>query len=181
VAPVPGMARAAITNGVTWSRGQRRGYAYRAPAGSRHTQCRLRYGRRTASGQHADVWRRRVDHLGVTRARKYLAPHDGYGARARFEGDGTIFAVFSRLAEAVELCLSDEEDHETRRRLEPDEGYVWRAQVGGVGRGARYGFRVRGAWDPGAGARCKPAKLASRPVCSRRRRNREPRPLAPGR
>ena len=29
----------------------------------------------------------------------------------------------------------------------------------GIGHGARYGFRVHGPWDPGAGLRCNPAKL----------------------
>ncbi len=70
---------------------------------------------------------------------------------ARIDGNGTSFAVFSSVAEAVELCLFDDEGQETRRALEADEGYVWRAQVDGVGHGARYGFRVHGAWDPGAG------------------------------
>ena len=33
---------------------------------------------------------------------------------------------------------------QTRRAVEVDEGYVWRAHVDGVGHGARYGFRVHG-------------------------------------
>ena len=78
---------------------------------------------------------------------------------ARTDSDGTSFAVFSSVAQAVELCLFDDEGQETRRALEADEGYVWRAHVDGVGHGARYGFRVHGAWDPDAGARCNPAKL----------------------
>jgi isoamylase len=78
---------------------------------------------------------------------------------ARIDGDATSFAVFSSVAEAVDLCLFDEEGRETRRALVADEGYVWQASVDGVGHGARYGFRVHGAWDPGAGTRCNPAKL----------------------
>jgi pullulanase/glycogen debranching enzyme len=58
---------------------------------------------------------------------------------------------------------------------------VWRARVDGVGQGARYGFRVHGAWDPGAGARCNPAKLSSRPARARRHRRRELGCLASGR
>jgi isoamylase len=78
---------------------------------------------------------------------------------AHQDGRGVSFAVFSSVADAVELCLFDGDGSETRRPLEPDEGYVWRGHVGGIGHGARYGFRVHGPWDPGAGVRCNPAKL----------------------
>ena len=63
------------------------------------------------------------------------------------------------MADAVELCLFDEQGGETRRPLELDEGYIWRGHVAGLGHGARYGFRVHGPWDPSAGVRCNPAKL----------------------
>jgi len=78
---------------------------------------------------------------------------------AHVDGDGTSFAVFSSVAEAVELCLFDEQGAETRLALELDEGYVWRGRALGVGHGAQYGFRVHGPWDPGAGLRCNPDKL----------------------
>jgi isoamylase len=73
--------------------------------------------------------------------------------------DGADFAVFSSVAEAVDLCLFDEQGQETRQPLTADEGYVWRGHVAGVGHGVRYGFRVHGPWDPAAGLRCNPAKL----------------------
>ena len=78
---------------------------------------------------------------------------------ARIDGDGTSFALFSSVAEGVELCMVDEESRDTRRAFEADEKYVWRAHVDGVGHRARYGFRVHGAWATGAGVRCNPAKL----------------------
>ena len=78
---------------------------------------------------------------------------------ARVEGDGVTFAVFSSVADAVEVCLFDESGQETRRALDSDEGYIWRGEVQGIGHGARYGFRVHGPWDPGSGRRCNPAKL----------------------
>lgn len=78
---------------------------------------------------------------------------------ARVEGDGVTFAVFSSVADAVEVCLFDESGQETRRALDSDEGYIWRGDVPGIGHGARYGFRVHGPWDPGLGRRCNPAKL----------------------
>ena len=56
--------------------------------------------------------------------------------------------MLSSVAEGAELlCRFDEESRETRRVLEADEGYVWRAHVDGVGHGAGYGFRV--AWRVG--------------------------------
>src|ERR1700733_12108986 len=78
---------------------------------------------------------------------------------AHVDPRGASFAVFSSVATAVELCLFDDRGAEHRQALEPDEGYVWRCRVDGLGHGARYGFRVHGPWDPGAGLRCNPAKL----------------------
>ena len=75
------------------------------------------------------------------------------------DDDGVSFAVFSSLAEAVELCLFDDGGAETRRPLDLDEGYVWRGRVDGLGSATRYGYRVHGAYDPSSGARCNPAKL----------------------
>ena len=78
---------------------------------------------------------------------------------AHVDADGVGFAVFSGVADAIELCLFDEQGQETRRPLEQDEGYLWRGHVAGLGHGVRYGFRVHGPWDPSAGVRCNPAKL----------------------
>ena len=71
---------------------------------------------------------------------------------AQVDGSATSFAVFSSVADAVDLCLFDELGAEHRRPLEVDEGFVWRGTVDGVGHGARYGFRVHGPWNPAAGA-----------------------------
>jgi isoamylase len=78
---------------------------------------------------------------------------------ARADADGTDFAVFSSVADGVDLCLFDDDGAENRRPLEADTGYVWRGRVDGLAPGARYGFRVHGPWDPAHGARCNPAKL----------------------
>ena len=78
---------------------------------------------------------------------------------AHADAGGVSFAVFSSVADAVELCLIGDAGEETRLPLEVDDGYVWRGHVEGIGHGARYGFRVHGSWDPGAGIRCNPAKL----------------------
>ena len=78
---------------------------------------------------------------------------------AHYDGSGASFALFSSLAEAVELCLFDDSGAETRLSLDQGEGFVWQGYLPGVAPGQRYGFRVHGPWDPAAGARCNPAKL----------------------
>jgi isoamylase len=75
------------------------------------------------------------------------------------EGDGVRFAVFSSVADGVDVCVFDEGGRETRHPLELGEGGIWHGHVPGAGHGTRYGFRVHGPWDPGAGLRCNAAKL----------------------
>ena len=76
-----------------------------------------------------------------------------------WDGDGTNFSLFSENAEQVELCLYDDEDREERVPVEQQTAHVWHAYLPGVGPGQRYGYRVRGRWDPGSGHRFNPAKL----------------------
>ena len=78
---------------------------------------------------------------------------------AHADGDGTSFAVFSRVAERVELCLFDETGRETRVDLPERTGYTWHGYLPGIGAGQRYGYRVHGPWDPARGMRCNPHKL----------------------
>src|SRR5262249_39135162 len=78
---------------------------------------------------------------------------------AHADAQGADFAVFSSVAEGVELCLFDADGNETRQPLDADTGYVWRGRVDGLKAGSLYGFRVHGPWDPGHGARCNSAKL----------------------
>ncbi|HTT27298.1 MAG TPA: glycogen debranching protein GlgX [Solirubrobacteraceae bacterium] len=85
------------------------------------------------------------------------APHARLGAH--HNGAGTTFALYSSVADLVQVCLYDEAGRETTFDLESDEGYVWNGYLPGVGPGHRYGFRVHGPWDPSSGARCNPAKL----------------------
>ena len=72
---------------------------------------------------------------------------------AHADGAGVDFAVFSSVADAVDLCLFDAAGNEERRPLEQAEGYVWTGRVEGAGHGQRYGYRVHGP------APCNPAKL----------------------
>ncbi|MFB6889339.1 glycogen debranching protein GlgX [Kitasatospora sp. NPDC056327] len=72
---------------------------------------------------------------------------------------GTNFALRAAGAEAVDLCLFDEDGHETRLRLTEQDGDTWHGFVPGILPGTRYGYRVHGRWDPWTGARWNPAKL----------------------
>jgi glycogen operon protein len=82
-----------------------------------------------------------------------------YPLGATFDGTGVNFALFSEVAERVELCLIDDAGKETRVDLPEVDGFVWHAFLPGVQPGQRYGYRVHGPYDPAQGHRCNPAKL----------------------
>src|SRR5580692_11301902 len=90
-------------------------------------------------------------------------PGTPYPLGATWDGTGTNFALFSEVAEQVDLCLlSGEQDAqltETRTPLTEVDGFVWHCYLPDVGPGQRYGYRVHGPYDPGRGQRCNPAKL----------------------
>ena len=86
-------------------------------------------------------------------------PGTPYPLGATFDGAGVNFAVFSELAERVELSLFDDNDAETRVDLPESTGFVWHGYLPGLRAGQRYGFRVHGPWDPAEGSRCLPSKL----------------------
>ncbi|MVA75160.1 glycogen debranching protein GlgX [Auraticoccus sp. F435] len=82
-----------------------------------------------------------------------------YPLGATFDGTGTNFALFSEVAERVELCLIADDLTETRIEVNEVDGYVWHCYLPGVQPGQRYGYRVHGPHDPARGLRCNPAKL----------------------
>ncbi|MBO0776160.1 MAG: glycogen debranching enzyme, partial [Actinobacteria bacterium] len=86
-------------------------------------------------------------------------PGSSYPLGATYDGAGTNFALFSEVAEQVDLCLSGEDGTETRVPLREVDGFVWHGYLPGIGPGQRYGYRVHGPYDPAAGHRCNPAKL----------------------
>lgn len=86
-------------------------------------------------------------------------PGSSYPLGSTFDGAGTNFALFSGVAEKVELCLIDDDGAETRIPLEEVDNHVWHAYLPGVSPGQRYGYRVHGPWDPHNGKRCDPNKL----------------------
>ena len=93
-------------------------------------------------------------------------PGRPYPLGATYDGAGTNFALFSEVAERVELCLIDDASARSKRsvvetRIEMTEvdGFVWHTYLPGLQPGQRYGFRVHGPHDPATGHRCNPAKL----------------------
>jgi glycogen operon protein len=93
----------------------------------------------------------------------HIWPGSAYPLGASFDGGGTNFAVFSEVAERIELCLFDDaparKGAETRVDLPERNGLVWHGYLPRIGPGQRYGYRVHGHCEPQAGLRCNPAKL----------------------
>jgi glycogen operon protein len=86
-------------------------------------------------------------------------PGTPYPLGATYDGSGTNFAIFSEIAERVELCLFGPTGSETRYVLPEVDGFVWHAFLPGIEPGQRYGYRVYGPNDPKRGHRCNPNKL----------------------
>ncbi|HSP39175.1 MAG TPA: glycogen debranching protein GlgX [Frankiaceae bacterium] len=95
-------------------------------------------------------------------------PGSPYPLGATYDGSGTNFALFSEVAESVELCLlgdgpyqddMDAPQAETRVPLHEVDAFVWHAYLPNIGPGQRYGYRVTGPYEPAQGLRCNPAKL----------------------
>ncbi|MGE0652212.1 MAG: glycogen debranching enzyme GlgX, partial [Alphaproteobacteria bacterium] len=89
----------------------------------------------------------------MTAAPPLGAVPDGRGA--------TTFALFSREAEKVELCLFDESGRREERRhvLTERTGDVWHVDLPGIRPGQLYGYRVYGPHAPEQGLRFNHHKL----------------------
>lgn len=86
-------------------------------------------------------------------------PGDAYPLGSTYDGAGTNFAIFSEVAEKIELCIIDRDENETRIELTEVDAQVWHCYLPGVTPGTRYGYRVYGPYDPANGLRCDPNKL----------------------
>ncbi|WP_099288499.1 glycogen debranching protein GlgX [Mycobacterium persicum] len=86
-------------------------------------------------------------------------PGRAYPLGATYDGAGTNFALFSEVAQRVELCLFDADGTETRITLPEVDAFVWHAYLPTIEPGQRYGYRVHGPYNPRAGHRCNPSKL----------------------
>jgi isoamylase len=93
----------------------------------------------------------------VTRPESW--PGTAYPLGATYDGSGTNFAIFSGVADKVELCLFDSAGVEQRVELPEVDGLVWHGFIPSIEPGQSYGYRVYGPNDPANGHRCNPNKL----------------------
>ncbi len=90
-----------------------------------------------------------------------ILPGRAYPLGATYNGNGTNFALFSRNAEKVELCLFDSKGKTETHRIELVEytDEVWHCFIEGVKPGQLYGYRVYGKYAPEEGHRFNGNKL----------------------
>jgi glycogen operon protein len=82
--------------------------------------------------------------------------------------DGTNFALYSSIADRVELCLLDDAGETTSKFDLPEcSDSVWHGYLPECAPGQRYGFRVHGPYDPARGLRCNPSNLLIDPYARR--------------
>ncbi|KXB50562.1 glycogen debranching enzyme GlgX [Corynebacterium kroppenstedtii] len=86
-------------------------------------------------------------------------PGNSYPLGSTYDGSGTNFALFSEVADKVELCLIDSDGAETRIDMREVDAHIWHCYLPGIIPGQRYGYRVHGPWDPHQGLRCDPSKI----------------------
>jgi len=86
-------------------------------------------------------------------------PGSPFPLGATWDGEGTNFALFAPAAETVDLCLFDDDGHESRVELDEVTYHIWHAYLPRVGPRQRYGFRVDGPYDASRGLRWNPSKL----------------------
>jgi glycogen operon protein len=86
-------------------------------------------------------------------------PGRPYPLGATYDGSGTNFALFSEVAQQVDLALIGDDGSEQLVQLTEVDGFVWHAYLPSVQPGQRYGYRVHGPYDTAKGLRCNPSKL----------------------
>jgi glycogen operon protein len=90
-----------------------------------------------------------------------LWPGSPYPLGATWDGEGVNFAIYSRNAEKVELCLFDESGKRELQRVALRErtDFVWHGYLPQARPGQLYGYRVHGPYNPEKGHRFNPHKL----------------------
>jgi isoamylase len=87
---------------------------------------------------------------------------------ATLDPDGVNFAIYSRGATAVTLCLFNKAGVEEQRiPLLERQGHVWHGYFSGMEKGQQYGFRVDGPYLPHQGQRFNHNKLLIDPYAKR--------------
>jgi glycogen operon protein len=91
----------------------------------------------------------------------HIYPGKSYPLGAKYDGEGTNFAVFSANASAIEVCLfSPDGKEEVERLVLPNRvDDVWCGYIPGVRPGDLYGLRAHGPFSPHMGHRFNPKKL----------------------
>jgi glycogen operon protein len=86
-------------------------------------------------------------------------PGQPFPLGAHWDGEGVNFAVWSRTATAVDVCLFDDAGRARVVALDEQTFHVWHGYLPGVGPGQRYGLRVDGPYRPEQGCVHNRAKL----------------------
>lgn len=86
-------------------------------------------------------------------------PGKPYPLGATWDGEGVNFALYANYATAVELCLFDENNQETKIEVTERTHYIWHVYLPEVSYGQFYGYRVHGPYEPQNGMRFNPNKL----------------------
>ena len=84
-----------------------------------------------------------------------------YPLGATWDGSGVNFALFSKHAERVELCLFDPKGRRELERMELRDrtDFIWHCYLPEARPGQLYGYRVFGPHEPDRGHRFDPAKM----------------------
>jgi len=91
-----------------------------------------------------------------------------YPLGANFDGNGVNFALFSKNATRVQLCLFDHDgQNEKRIDLPRYTDEVWHGYIKGLSWGQRYAYRVYGPYEPEKGLRFNPNKLLLDPYAKK--------------
>jgi glycogen operon protein len=91
-----------------------------------------------------------------------LRPGKPYPLGATWDGQGVNFALYSRHATRVELCLFDEANgaaETVRIRMPEQTQETWHVYIPHLAPGQLYGYRVHGPYAPERGLRFNPHKL----------------------
>src|SRR5258708_19703084 len=91
-------------------------------------------------------------------------PGQPYPLGATYDGSGTNFAVFSGMAESMELCLFDDSGAETRLALDNVTAECFHGYFPNVGPGQRYGLRQTFPYGPTNATCCTPTYLIPQPT-----------------
>ena len=91
-----------------------------------------------------------------------------YPLGANYDGNGVNFALFSKNATRVQLCLFDHNGkNEKRIDLPRFTDEVWHGYIKGLKWGQRYAYRVYGPYEPEKGMRFNPHKLVLDPYAKK--------------